>query len=183
MHKRCKYIYLNCQKRILLPKVCRYIWLCITKLRFMEKDKSKTVFTWCRYIRPENKLHVYLMYVGTPGKQVMWRLVNHRLMQERRPNLIGSWSTEKKNTKNAVTITKTFLKEITYVCFAYITLLIKILISWLLFWQIVDLVGKSLLSPIRDSLYILGLLQIGWLLRSLLIEKWSKRYVIAYILE
>lgn len=96
------------------------IWLCITKLRFMEKDKSKTVFTWCRYIRPENKLHVYLMYVGTPGKQVMWRLVNHRLMQERRPNLIGSWFTEKKNTKNAVTITKTFLKEITYVCFAYI---------------------------------------------------------------
>lgn len=96
------------------------IWLCITKLRFMEQDKSKTVFTWCRYIRPENKLHVYLMYVGTPGKQVMWRLVNHRLMQERRPNLIGSWSTEKKNTKNAVTITKTFLKEITYVCFAYI---------------------------------------------------------------
>lgn len=131
MHKRCKYIYLKCQKRILLPKVCRYIWLCITKLRFMEKDKSKTVFTWCRYIRPENKLHVYLMYVGTPGKQVMWRLVNHRLMQERRPNLIGSWSTKKKNTKNAVTITKTFLKEITYVCFAYITLLIKILISWL----------------------------------------------------
>lgn len=50
-------------------------------------------------------------------------------------------------------------------------------------WQIVDLVGKSLLSPIRDSLYILGLLQIEWLLRSLLIEKWSKRYVIAYILE
>lgn len=107
------------------------IWLCITKLRFMEKDKSKTIFTWCRYIRPEIKLHVYLMYVGTPGKQEMWRLVNHRLMQERRPNLIGSWSTEKKNTKNAVTITKTFLKEITYVCFAYITLLIKILISWL----------------------------------------------------
>lgn len=87
------------------------IWLCITKLRFMEKDKSKTIFTWCRYIRPEIKLHVYLMYVGTPGKQVMWRLVNHRLMQERRPNLIGSWSTEKKNTKNAVTITKTHFKR------------------------------------------------------------------------
>lgn len=143
------------------------IWLCITKLRFMEKDKSKTVFTWCRYIRPENKLHVYLMYVGTPGKQVMWRLVNHRLMQERRPNLIGSWSTEKKNTKNAVTITKTFLKEITYVCFAYITLLIKIwyVLICLLFWQIVDLVGKSLLSPIRDSLYILGLLQSDYFVR------------------
>lgn len=129
MHKRCKYIYLKCQKRILLPKVCRYIWLCITKLRFMEKDKSKTVLTWCRYIRPENKLHVYLMYVGTPGKQVMWRLVNHRLMQERRPNLIGSWSTEKKILKTLLLLQRPFLKHITYVCFSYITLLV--LISWL----------------------------------------------------
>lgn len=131
MHKRCKYIYLKCQKRILLPKVCRYDCVSPNYVLWRRTNRKQYLRDVDIYIRPENKLHVYLMYVGTPGKQVMWRLVNHRLNQERRPNLIGSWSTEKKNTKNAVTITKTFLKEITYVCFAYITLLIKILISWL----------------------------------------------------